>query len=398
MAETVGAVIVGGGIAGASAAYWLAREGVRNVLVLERSAVAAGASGRASGLAVFLTTGHPGMAAVLKASADLYHHWIDAVGGSPALDEVGALLPVADDRLADLTHEVDLMRAAGHAVRLLDRDALAALVPDWNLDGVACAAHSPRSGYIDPPMVTSALINRARALGVRVYQGAEVGAIETAGGRVSGVRCTRGTIAAPLVVLAVGAWSAPLLRSLGLEVPVWPMRHRVLHLRPPAEMRYPFPMCADRANDVYFRPERGGLVLAANSGPDEPADSPEHFDPGVDDGYARRIHGAIARRIPAMRAATVVGGHAGVYAATPDEFPILGPVPGIEGLYCIGDTAGNGMTSSPGLGRALAEMIVRGATFTDIDPFRPSRFAEGQPIAVPYRHAGDESPVRLRSL
>src|SRR5260370_41356580 len=95
MAEGVDVVIIGGGIAGASAAYFLARLGVRDVLVLERSAIAAGASGRASGLVVFCEANHPGQAALLKASADLYASWEAQIGGQSAIMRVGALMPVS---------------------------------------------------------------------------------------------------------------------------------------------------------------------------------------------------------------------------------------------------------------------------------------------------------------
>ena len=94
VAEAVDVVIIGGGIAGASAAYVLARLGVRDVLVLERSAVAAGASGRATGLVSFLATAHRGQAALLKASAGFYAAWEARIGGPPAVTPAGALLPV----------------------------------------------------------------------------------------------------------------------------------------------------------------------------------------------------------------------------------------------------------------------------------------------------------------
>ncbi len=397
--ETVDIVIIGGGIAGASAAYALAQLGVRDVLVLERSSVAAGASGRASGLVAFLSASHPGQAALLKASADFYAAWEGRIGGPSAVTRAGALLLVGATDAPALAREVATMRDAGHDTRLIERDELAALVPGWRLDDIAAAAYSPGSGYVDPPAVTTALMNQARALGVRVYQGASVRAIETRGGRVAGVVSDRGAIAAPVVVIATGAWSAAIGRLVGSTLDVRPVRHQVAHLRPPAGLPYPFPVCSDGHNRLYFRPERGGLVTAANGGAEDYPDAPpgdadpDRFDPGASAWYGRWVRRQLARRIPAMAGAEIVGGHAGVYATGPDGYPLLGPLREAEGLYCLCDTGGNGLTTGPGLGRALAETIVRGHTFTDIRPFHPSRFAEGAPITAAYRHAHADPPV-----
>ena len=397
--EAVAIVIIGGGIAGASVAYFLAQMGVRDVLVLERSSVAAGASGRASGLVAFLAASHPGQAALLKASADFYAAWERHIGGPSALTRAGALLPVGAAGAPALARAVDVRRAAAHDTRLIGRDEVAALVPGWRLDDIVAAAYSPGSGYIDPPSVTTALMNRARALGVRVYQGATVRAIETRSGRVAGVVSDRGAIAAPVVIIAAGAWSVSVATLVGATLDVRPVRHQVAHLRPPAELPYPFPVCSDGHNRLYFRPEPGGLVTAANGGAEDYPDAPpgdadpDRFDPGVSAWYGRWAQRRLARRIPAMAGAEIVGGHAGVYATGPDGYPLLGPLHEAEGLYCLCDTGGNGMTTGPGLGRALAETIVRGRTFTDIRPFRPSRFAEGAPIATAYRHAHADPPV-----
>jgi glycine/D-amino acid oxidase-like deaminating enzyme len=397
MAEEVDAVIIGGGIAGASAAYYLARLGVRNVLVLERSTVAAGASGRASGLVVFCEANHPGQAELLKASADLYAAWEAEIGGPSSVTRVGALMPAGAADLASLEREVAIMQAAGHDVRLVGPDEVAALAPAWYRDDIAAAAYSPSSGYIDPPMVTTALMNRARALGARVYQGAEVRAIEVEGGRVTGVAANRGAIRAPIVIIAAGAWSAPLARSAGVDLQVWPVRSQVIHLQPPAGMPYPFPVSGDDHNHIYFRPEPGGLVLVGPETderyPEQSSDDPDRFDPTASAQLGRWLVQQLAKRIPAMRDAEIVGGHAGVLPEGPDSYPLLGALGEARGLYCLCDTGGNGMTASPGLGRALAELIVMGRTFTDIHPFRPSRFAEHEPITVAYRHAHSEPPV-----
>lgn len=400
MAETVEVAIIGGGIAAASLAYHLAVLGVRGVLVLETSAVASGASGRASGLLTFLAGCHPTQAALLGYSADFYRRWPDLVGGAAALTPVGALLLLAEAQRGPATREVALMQAAGHDTTLLERHELAALLPGWDLTGVDLAAYSPGSGYIDPPMATSALMNRARSLGVRVYQGARVTGIRIAAGQVAGVTSTRGEIRTKTVVIAAGAWSTVVGRLAGLPIPVEPAWHPVAHLVQPADLKEPIPCCSDPQHNIYFRPEPAGL-LAVGAMQEEPAfplppaASVEGFDPAAAQWLGPWARQQLARRIPALARAEVAGGHAGVYAITPDRYPLLGPFEAVRGLYAIVDGAGNGMTSGPGLGRALAETIVQGKAWLDTSLYDPDRFGRGTTNRPAYHHTGAELAVAL---
>jgi len=400
MAETVDVAIIGGGIAAACLAYHLAMLGVRDVLVLETSAVASGASGRASGLLTFLAGCHPTQASLLRYSADFYHRWPDLVGGAAALTPVGALLLLAEAQRGPATREVALMEAAGHDATLLGRGELEALLPDWDLAGVDLAAYSPGSGYIDPPMATTALINRARSLGVRVYQGARVTGIRIAAGWVAGVTSTRGEIRTETVVIAAGAWSAQVGRLAGLPIPVEPAWHPVAHLVPPADLATSIPCCSDPQHNIYVRPEPSGLLaigaMREEPGfPPQPPASVEGFDPAAPGWLGPWARERLARRIPSLAASEVAGGHAGVYAVTPDRYPLLGPFEAMHGLYAIVDGAGNGMTSGPGLGRALAETIVEGRAWIDTSLYDPDRFARGTPNCPAYHHAGAELAVAL---
>ena len=387
--EHVDVVVIGAGIAGASVAYFLARAGTTSVLVLDRTGVAAGASGRASGVVAWNNPqvgAHSGAAALFKAAADFYRDWSDEIGGEPAIAEVGCLDLVAASGRAALERSVAVMQAAGFDTRVLERVAILGPALDWNLDDVAVASSSPASGTIEPRRVTTALMQRAQDLGVRLQQPAQITGIRVADGKVVGVDSAHGPIDAPVVVLAGGAWTASLARLAGVSLPIRAAPPSRAGAQAAAAGALPFPNCLDYQNGIYFRSTAEGNVVAGNctaiaDDPHEPPRDPDQFDPSPAPWYEYYIRSRLARRIPGMREAPLVGSGAGVFAVSPDEFPVLGPVGHVEGLYVVADTGGYGMTCSPGLGRALAETIVHGGTFTDITPFRPSRFAEGRPLA-----------------
>lgn len=382
--ERADVVIVGAGIAGASVAYFLARAGVKQVVVLDRTGVAAGASGRSSGVVAWnnpLAGAHPSTAAVFKAAADFYRDWSPEIGGEPAVTPVGCLDLVPAAGRLELEQSVATMRAAGHETRILERSAIEGMVHGWQLDDIAVASSSPSSGFIAPRQVTIALMQRARELGVQLYQLAGVTRIRTWNGKVVGVESAHGPIDAPVVVLAGGAWMAALGPLAGVTLPIRPLRHQVLVLQPPPSVCMPFPNCLDYHHGIYFRSTADGQVVAGNcvaiaDDPHLPPPDPDRFDTSPATWYEHWILSRLAQRIPAMREATVVGGGAGVFAVSPDEFPVVGLLGPVAGVYAVADTGGYGMTCSPGLGRALAETILHGRTFTDLTPFLPSRFTQ----------------------
>src|SRR5258708_4250892 len=207
--ENVDVVVVGAGIAGASVAYFLARAGVKKVVVLDRTGVAAGASGRSSGVVAWNNPqvgAHPGSAALFKAAADFYRDWANEIGGEPAVVPVGCLDLVPASERAALERSVAIMRAAGLETNILEPAAIAGMVLDWKLDDIAVASSSPSSGYIEPRKVTTAVMQRAQALGVRLQQLAQVTRIRSSNKKVVGVDTAEGPIDAPVVVLARGAW------------------------------------------------------------------------------------------------------------------------------------------------------------------------------------------------
>jgi sarcosine oxidase subunit beta len=243
------------------------------------------------------------------------------------------------------------------------------------------ASYSPRDGYADPYLVTTAMAARARELGVEIRTGAEVTRVRRSGTRVEGVTTAAGAIDAPVVVLAAGAWSAGVGRLAGIDVPVSPLRRSKFITAP-----FPFehipeatPFIIDTHQGISMRREGAGLLLGIGRRHDPPS-----FDTHLDLRLTEPLVERAVRRAPALADASLMRGWAGLYEMTPDQTGILSAVPEVEGLHVIAGFSGHGFMHGPIAGRLMAELIADGrATTVDIAPLALGRFARGELAVEP---------------
>jgi sarcosine oxidase, subunit beta len=368
-------VVVGGGVHGASVAYHLARRGARRVVLVERKFLASGPTGRSSAL-VRRFYAMPFLTRTANGSADVFRHWVDAVGGGdPGFRQVGILWLVGPDRADNLRANVRRARELGANVVPLGRAEVQALVPAMNVDDVALGGYEAESGYADAAMTTNAFATRAGELGATVVQYVPVEAILTTGDRVTGVRTAAGEIHAPAVVVCAGLWAGRLLGPLGVNVPVAPTRHQMCFFRRPPDFGT-HPAVLDRPHLTYMRPETGNLTIHGFFAYDEVVD-PDAYNEGADPGEVLRNAELIAQRFPAMEHGLSMGGYSGVYDNTPDHEPVLGGVPEHPGLFVNFGWSGHGFKHAPMIGDILAQVVWDGhAPGWDLAPFRWSRFRD----------------------
>jgi glycine/D-amino acid oxidase-like deaminating enzyme len=378
--RTADAVVVGGGVHGASVAYHLARRGAGRVVLLERKFLASGPTGRSSALVRrfyamdFLTR-------TANGSADVFRDWAETVGGGdPGFRQVGVLWIAGPDRADHLRANVARARTLGAKVEPLSPGEVQALVPAMAVEDLALGAYEPESGYADAAMTTNAFATRARELGATVVQYMPVEAILTAGDTVTGVRAAAGEIHAPAVVVCAGLWAGRLLAPLGVHVPVAPTRHQMCFFRRPPDFG-PHPAVLDRPQAAYMLPETGNLTIHGLFAYDEVVD-PDHYNEGADPGEVLRNAELIAHRFPAMEHGLSMGGYSGVYDNTPDHQPALGAVPEHPGLFVDFGWSGHGFKHAPAVGDVLAQVVLEGrAPGWDLQPFRWSRFRDGALLA-----------------
>jgi glycine/D-amino acid oxidase-like deaminating enzyme len=381
MEQTADTVIVGGGIMGASLAWQLARRGAGKVMLLERDVVAAGASGRTGALLRRHYSNQP-EAVLAHRSWETFAHWPEIVGGPPVHTPSGLIVTVdtSPERAANvdrMRRNVAMQNKVGIPSRVVSRAELQALQPQANWDDLSFAAYEPDSGYVDAIPATHGMARAARAAGAQVREGVGVLQLLTDGDRVSGVRTTAGDIAAGTVVVAAGPWTPALMQSAGVSLPIEALRVQVAILQRPLDVAEHM-VYLDTAAGIFTRPWAPGRTLIGVGGGDQhdPV-NPDTFETRNDAGYGDLAIAAISRRIPGMRRARYLHGHAGLYDMTPDAHPIIGAA-GPDGLYVAAGFSGAGFKKGPAVGEALADLILApesGPDWVDLAPFSADRFA-----------------------
>lgn len=385
MAEQADVVIVGGGVNGASVAYHLAQRRYGNIVLLEKSGLASGSTGKSAGI-IRQHYSNPTIIRMAIWSREFFERFEEKIGGHPGFVQNGFLLLVAEQETEALRANVAAQRALGLDVEIVQPDDLHAYVPGIDPEGVALAAYESTSGYADPYGVAVALAERARTLGVHVHLGRRATAVRVHNGRVQGVETDQGAIETPVVVNAAGPWGNALARSAGIALPLQVKRLQEIVVRPVEPYPKTHPTIIDLHRLVYFKPESGGLIVAGGGITDEPGPiDPDQYGEQADFETVADVTGRLACRIPALSHAAFIRGWAGVITVTPDFHPILGEAPEVGGFIHAMSCNGHGFKLAPAVGRLIAELIVDGrASMLDLAPFGPDRFEQGRPLSSRY--------------
>ena len=385
MTETHDVVIVGGAVMGSAVAYFLADLGFQgSIAVIERdpgygdSATARSAGGVRQQFSTpeNILMSLFGAEFVRRAGEVLA---VDGEGPDLGFREDGYLVLAPPSGLDRLAENVRLQNRLGAEIALLTPDELAgrfAWLDTAGLGGGALGLSG--EGWFDPEALLHGFRRKAISLGVR-YVRDEVVAVEAASGWIEGVRLAAGVdIACGILVNAAGPAAGDLARLAGCALPVRPRKRTTFVFDCRTDIG-PTPLTVD-ISGVAFRPE-GERFIAIVSPPAD--DDPDATDLEPDYGlFDDVIWPALARRVPAFEAIRMTGAWAGHYDFnTLDQNGIIGPHPGIGGLYFCNGFSGHGLQQAPAAGRAVAELIVHGAFRTlDLSALGYGRIAANRPI------------------
>ena len=360
------AVIIGGGVAGCSVAYHLAKLGWTDIVLLERQTLTSGTTWHAAGL-IGQGRASPTMQRLAMASAKLYAEIEKETELSTGFRRVGSLaVAISDERAEEIKRLAPSVRMNGLDCALLSPAELKALYPLLRTDDVRLALHIPSDGQADPGNVALSMAKGARMRGVKIFENVKVTGITKASGRVTGVETAGGSIAADTVINCAGLWGRDVGLMAGVDVPLQACEHFYIVTEPVPGIAKNLPVMRVQEEAAYYKEDAGKLLIGwfelkskpwgVNGIPDDfkfgelPEDL-EHIQPLLE---------LAMSRVPALQTVGIRKFFNGPESFTPDDRWMMGEAPDLRGFYVLCGFNSIGIISSGGAGQALAQWIADG--------------------------------------
>ena len=387
---TARAVVIGAGIVGNSLVHHLAQLGWRELVLVDKGPLPnpGGSTGHASNF--IFPVDHSREMTLLTGDSLRQYRELDV------LTECGGIeVARTEERMQEFERRMSSAASWGvEPVSLVGPDEVKELVPFIDETVIVGGFYSPGVGVVDSLRAGTLMREQAQELGaLTVAANTEVLGIDVEGGRVTGIRTSRGDITTDVVVICCGVWSPRLARMAGASIPLTPAVHQMIDIGPvprfaDAKSAIDFPIVRDMDTNMYERQDGTGLEVGSYAhrpilhDPDdipsveEAALSPTEF-PFTEEDFVQQMEHAL-ELMPEIVGDESVGikyAINGLLSLTPDSMPILGETPEVAGLW---SGAAVWVKEGPGVGRALAEWMVHGDSEIDMQASDISRFYEHQ--------------------
>ncbi len=375
-------VVIGGGVAGCSVAYHLAKFGWKDTILLERDQLTSGTTWHAAGL-----VGQLGATATItklrKYSLNLYKELEKKTDLSTGLKQNGAITVASSkERLQELLRQATSAQLFDVNVEVLDKKKIKDLYPVINDQDILGGVYMPEDGQADPVGVTNVLAKAARLEGVKIFEKTPVTKILVENNKITGVETANGKIDCEYVVLATGMWSRQIGEDIGVSVPLYPNEHFYIITEPMNDLPKDLPVLRDYNDCLYLKEDAGKMLVgifepgAKNAFKEkgivpndfsfgEFPDDFDHFEPYLEKSF---------KRLPILENAGIRKFFSGPESFTPDTQYLLGETPEVANLFTCCGFNSIGIASSGGAGRVTAEWMINGYMNEDLYSIDIKRF------------------------
>ncbi|MDC0978654.1 FAD-dependent oxidoreductase, partial [Candidatus Pelagibacter sp.] len=375
-------VVIGGGVAGCSVAYHLAKFGWKDTILLERDQLTSGTTWHAAGL-----VGQLGATATItklrKYSLNLYKELEKKTELSTGLKQNGAITVASSkERLQELLRQATSAQLFDVNVEVLNKQKVKELYPVINDKDILGGVYMPEDGQADPVGVTNVLAKAARMEGTQIFEKTPVTKILVKNNKITGVETSEGKIQCEYVVLATGMWSRQIGEDIGVSVPLYPNEHFYIITEPMKDLPKDLPVLRDYNDCLYLKEDAGKMLVgifepgAKNAFKEkgivpndfsfgEFPDDFDHFEPYLEKSF---------KRLPILENAGIRKFFSGPESFTPDTQYLLGETPEINNLFTCCGFNSIGIASSGGAGRVTAEWMINGYMNEDLYSLDIKRF------------------------
>ena len=375
-------VVIGGGVAGCSVAYHLAKLGWKDTILLERDQLTSGTTWHAAGL-----VGQLGATATItklrKYSLNLYKELEKKTELSTGLKQNGAITVASSkERLQELLRQATSAQLFDVNVEVLNKQKVKELYPVINDKDILGGVYMPEDGQADPVGVTNVLAKAARMEGAQIFEKTPVTKILVKNNKITGVETSEGKIQCEYVVLATGMWSRQIGEDIGVSVPLYPNEHFYIITEPMKDLPKDLPVLRDYNDCLYLKEDAGKMLVgifepgAKNAFKEkgivpndfsfgEFPDDFDHFEPYLEKSF---------KRLPILENAGIRKFFSGPESFTPDTQYLLGETPEINNLFTCCGFNSIGIASSGGAGRVTAEWMINGYMNEDLYSLDIKRF------------------------
>jgi len=356
MQKTADVVVIGAGVIGCSTAYHLAQLGIRNVAVVEMGEVGSGSSSKSASM-LSLQFFHDELALrMAKYSYRKYQQFELEFGNPIDFKKIGWLSLATAESAEHLGRTAKLLTEMNVPTEVLEPGEIRRRYPEINTEDLVLGTFGPDDGPFDAHMIMWGYIQKAKEMGVKLYQGVRATGIKTQNEQVEGVDTDHGFLITRAVVNAGGPWAVEIGRWVGVEIPIINLARCIWVTSPFPDLPPNRPFVEDLTAGWYYRPEGAGILMGMGTEPTQT------FDIEISHSLLDKMTDVAIHRVPLFGKVSILTSWTGIRPTTADERPIIGPVPSVKGFFLNCGWGGTGIIQAPIAGKLIAEFIRVGKT------------------------------------